>query len=66
MYALFINTYDWYKWHDLIMVSTKKRSLVKEAKKIESDSCPLLSGKKQNDADRLENNHLEICKIKVI
>jgi len=60
MYGLFKNTYDYYEWHDLVVVSAVKENLQKKA---EEEDYPLLEGKAQEDAKDEEMIHFEIHEV---
>lgn len=58
MYGLFENSYDYYKWHELIAVSRSQDNLIDYAS--DSEIPLLLSEDEQECAEKAEERHLVI------
>ena len=67
MYGLFRNSYDHYKWEDLICTSRSKKKLREYYEKINEDE-PLISEEQSNliDETNAEKPHYVIRRIKRI
>lgn len=63
MYGLFLNTYDYYEWHDLVAVSAVRESLIRLT---EGEPYPLLDGKEQKSAANSEIFHYVIKEVKEV
>jgi len=63
MFGLFKNTYDWYEWSDVQLVSDEREELEEYCEDL---GLNLLEGGEARKAKDSETTHYIICKIKRI
>jgi hypothetical protein len=63
MFGLFSNTYDYYEWHDLIVVSNSVEKLIDYALEHKMN---ILDGVEQENACKNEQRHFVIEKVEFI
>lgn len=67
MFGLFRNSYDYYRWHDLICVSISKSNLRAKYKSLNESEALLKAGStEQKDADSSEQCHYVIEPVEVV